>query len=60
MNIAARMESKGKVGRVNISGATYQMVKDHFICSFRGKIPVKHQGEIDMYFVDTYRGPSCD
>ena len=52
VNTASRMESSGEVGKVNISGATYEWVKNHFACSYRGKIHAKHKGEIDMYFVD--------
>ena len=52
VNIAARMESSGAVGMVNISGATYEQVKEQTQCTYRGKIPAKNKGEIDMYFVD--------
>ncbi|MFC2117596.1 adenylate/guanylate cyclase domain-containing protein [Bacteroidota bacterium] len=53
VNIAARMESSGEVGKVNISESTYKMVKDKFICHHRGKISAKNKGEIDMYFVES-------
>ncbi|MCB1192566.1 MAG: GAF domain-containing protein [Leptospiraceae bacterium] len=52
VNTASRMESSGEVGKVNISGATYNFIKDFFDCTYRGKIPAKNKGEIDMYFVD--------
>jgi class 3 adenylate cyclase len=52
VNIASRMESNGEPGRINISSATYELVKDRFHCSYRGKISAKNIGEIDMYFVD--------
>lgn len=52
VNVASRMESSGKSGMVNISGATYQLVKDQFHCSYRGKIQAKNKGEVDMYFVE--------
>ena len=51
VNIASRMESSGEAGKINISGATYEFVKDFFICEHRGKMPVKYKGELDMYFV---------
>jgi class 3 adenylate cyclase len=54
VNIASRMETNGEPGQVNISAATYELVKDHFDCTYRGKIYAKNIGEIDMYFV---RGP---
>lgn len=31
------------------------MVKDFFDCEYRGKVPAKHKGEIDMYFVNGIR-----
>jgi two-component system sensor histidine kinase ChiS len=52
VNTASRMESTGEINKVNISGATYEMVKDYFTCTYRGKIAVKSKGEIDMYFVN--------
>ncbi len=52
VNTAARMESSGEPGMVNISGATYNLVKDAFNCNHRGKIEAKNKGEIDMYFVE--------
>ncbi len=52
VNLASRMESSGEAGRVNISNSTFEMVKNHFVCSSRGKIIAKGKGEIDMYFVD--------
>jgi class 3 adenylate cyclase/ligand-binding sensor domain-containing protein len=51
VNTASRMESSGEVGEVNISGATYAIVKDHFECVHRGQIEAKNKGAIDMYFV---------
>ncbi len=55
VNTASRMESSGVPGKVNISGITYGMVKDYFICEYRGKLPVKYKGNIDMYFVNGLR-----
>jgi len=55
VNTASRMESSGEPGKVNISGHTYEMVKEFFICEYRGKMPVKYKGDIDMYFVKGIR-----
>ncbi len=52
VNIASRIESAGEAGKVNISGATYELVKDKFNCIYRGKVQAKNKGEIDMYFVE--------
>ncbi|UCG27288.1 MAG: HD domain-containing protein [Bacteroidales bacterium] len=55
VNTASRMESSGEAGKINISGSTYELVRDFFICEYRGKMPVKYKGEIDMYFVTGIR-----
>lgn len=55
VNTASRMESSGEPGKVNISGITYGMVKEYFMCEYRGKLPVKYKGNIDMYFVNGLR-----
>lgn len=52
VNIASRMESNGQPGRVNISATMYEVIKDRFECSHRGKIYAKNLGELDMYFVE--------
>lgn len=52
VNTASRMESSGGIGKVNISGTTYELVKDKFTCVHRGKIEAKNKGMIDMYFVE--------
>lgn len=51
VNIASRMESSGSVGKVNISEATYELVKDKFTCEYRGEIDAKGKGMMKMYFV---------
>jgi class 3 adenylate cyclase len=52
VNTASRMETSGERGCVNISGATYELVKNTFTCTYRGKIDAKNKGMIDMYFVE--------
>ena len=52
VNTASRMESSGEAGKVNISGHTYELIKDDFDCTYRGKVHAKNKGEIDMYFVN--------
>ena len=52
VNIAARIEGAGEGSRINVSGQVYESVKNSFECNYRGKIPVKNKGEIDMYFVE--------
>ncbi len=53
VNTASRMESSGIPGQVNISGTTYEFIKERFNCTHRGKIQAKNKGEIDMYIVES-------
>ncbi len=52
VNIASRMESNGEPSKINISEATYQLIKDQYTCQPRGKILAKNVGEVSMYFVE--------
>jgi adenylate cyclase len=52
VNTASRMESTSEAGKINISAATYELIKREFTCTHRGKINAKNKGEVDMYFVE--------
>ena len=52
VNIASGMESSGEVGKLNISGNTFELVKNKFHCTYRGGIEAKNIGIVDMYFVE--------
>lgn len=52
VNTASRMESGSETGRINVSGATYELIQNSFQCTYRGKLPAKNKGEIEMYFVE--------
>ncbi len=52
VNTAARMESNSEPGRINLSAATWQEVKDDVACSPRGAIEAKGKGKLEMYFVE--------
>jgi class 3 adenylate cyclase len=58
VNTASRMENCGEVNKVNISGSTFEKIKEHFVCIYRGKVLAKHKGEIDMYFVESHKSRS--
>ena len=51
VNLASRMESSGVAGQINISQATFDLVKDSFEVEHRGKISAKNMGEVDMYLI---------
>ncbi|HYC30064.1 MAG TPA: adenylate/guanylate cyclase domain-containing protein, partial [Chitinophagaceae bacterium] len=52
VNTAARMEQKSEAGKINISQSTFDLVKDKYICSYRGEIEAKNKGMMKMYFVE--------
>ena len=51
VNTASRMESHGEPGRIQISEATYELVKDKFECEPRGEIEVKGKGLMRTWWV---------
>lgn len=60
VNVAARMESNSKPGKINISENTYALVKDQYNCTFRGKIDVKNHGSMNMYYVNDRKKPKLE
>lgn len=52
VNTAARMEQNSEPGKVNITDATYELVKDKFSFTYRGEHPAKNKGLLKMYFVE--------
>lgn len=52
VNIAARIEQSSEAGKINISSSTYELVKEKFFCTHRGKLSTKNKGDIEMYFVE--------
>jgi len=51
VNIAARLESSGESGRVNVSQNLYLTTKDRFFFKERGEIPLKYKANMKAYFV---------
>jgi len=51
VNTASRVEAASEPGKLNVSKATYELIKGHFICEERGKIAIKNMNEMEMYFV---------
>src|SRR5262249_43325296 len=51
VNTASRMESHGAPGRIQITRATYDLVKDDFVCEPHGRIDVKGKGAMETWFL---------
>ncbi|MEO8410044.1 MAG: adenylate/guanylate cyclase domain-containing protein, partial [Propionivibrio sp.] len=51
VNIAARMESQGISGGIQISGATRALLPPDFVCEDRGEIAVKGKGPMRVFLL---------
>jgi len=56
VNIAARFESSGLKGRVNVSHATYLAAKNLFDFEPRGEIALKNKADMPAYFAAARKG----
>lgn len=52
VNTASRMESNGKGDCIQITEATYKLIRDEFVCEPRGRIQVKGKGEMPIWHVN--------
>ncbi len=52
VNIAARIQEACEPGCINISEATHREIQYTFKCHYRGKLPAKNKGDIEMYYVE--------
>jgi class 3 adenylate cyclase len=55
VNVASRMESQGLAGHVQVSEATYHLLRDRYTFQPRGPIPVKGKGELPVYLLTARR-----
>jgi len=51
VNTAARMESHGEPGKIQIGPGTYELIKDEFRCIPRGIVDVKGKGSMQTWFL---------
>jgi guanylate cyclase len=51
VNIASRMETNGTPGEIQITRATYELLKDEFVCTLRGTIEVKGKGPMETWYL---------
>jgi adenylate cyclase len=57
VNVASRMQTHGEPGKIQITRATYELVKDDFICEPRGRIYVKGKGLMETWFLLAAKEP---
>jgi adenylate cyclase len=51
VNTASRMESQSTAGEIQITRATYELLKDEFVCRRRGTILVKGKGRMETWYL---------
>jgi adenylate cyclase len=51
VNTASRMESHGLAGRIQVSGSTYERLRERYRFEKRGGIAIKGKGVIDTYLL---------
>ncbi|HEX5578090.1 MAG TPA: adenylate/guanylate cyclase domain-containing protein [Candidatus Limnocylindria bacterium] len=56
VNTADRMQREGTPGHVQITRATYELLRDEFVCESRGTIPIKGKGEMETWYLVGQRG----
>jgi adenylate cyclase len=60
VNTASRMESHGTPGAIQITRATYELIRDEFVCEFRGAVPLKGKGDVDTWYLKGRRRTEDD
>ncbi len=51
VNTAGRMQTEGTPGRIQVTRATYELLKDEFVCEPRGAVSVKGKGAMETWYV---------
>src|SRR5438309_5968860 len=51
VNTASRMESHGTSGQIQVTRATYELLKDEFVLQSRGTVAVKGKGEVETWYL---------
>ena len=56
VNTAARMESHGEPGQVQVTQSTYELLRDDFELEHRGNVYVKGKGDMPTYWLRSRKG----
>ena len=51
VNMASRMESHGTPGEIQVTRATYELLRDEFELEPRGTVPIKGKGDIETWYL---------
>jgi adenylate cyclase len=58
VNMASRMESQGTPGEIQVTQATYELLRDEFELEPRGTVPIKGKGNIETWYLVGARSAS--
>jgi guanylate cyclase len=51
VNMASRMESHGTGGKIQVTGATHDLLKDEFVLEPRGTVAIKGKGDVETWYL---------
>jgi len=51
VNVASRMESQGRPGRIQVSEATHDLIRDAFVLEPRGLVEIKGRGTVRTWYL---------
>jgi len=51
VNMASRMESQGTPGKIQVTQATYDLLRDEFELEPRGTVPIKGKGNVETWYL---------
>lgn len=57
VNVAARMESHGEAGKIQVTASTYGLLKDAYVLEERGVVNIKGCGEMTTYWLIGKKSP---
>jgi adenylate cyclase len=60
VNTASRMESQGTANHIQITRATYELLKDEFVCEPRGTVAIKGKGDMETWYLVGRRADLVD
>jgi adenylate cyclase len=58
VNMASRMESQGTPGQIQVTRATYELLRDEFALERRGSVSIKGKGDVETWYLVGRRGGS--
>lgn len=57
VNTAARLETYGTKGKIQVTAETKRILEDHFDFAERGKVQIKGKGDLDLWYLEGHRTP---